>query len=190
MKLSTGRLATLRGWHLFILIFLALCLTLIMQIVGAPLTTTAAPAGIISFEFAGELGKVKQILASWDEQAQLHAALSLGLDYLYLVTYTLAIAATCLRVAASWQARRPRLARLGRSLGWSQGIAAMLDAIENLALLRLLFGSTATFWPPLAWVCAALKFTLVLSGLAYALATPLLHLLSPATTAPGERANS
>ena len=165
----------LPGRYLFALIVLALLLTVVMQRVGAPLTTAVAPAGIVSFEFAGTLERAQQILASWDRQARVHAALSLGLDYVYLLTYALAIGATCLRLAAVWEERRPRWARLGWLLGWGQGAAALLDAIENVALIRLLLGSTASLWPPLAWICAAPKFALVLAGLSYALVAALLH---------------
>ena len=164
-------------WTLFALVILAVLFSLVMQVVGAPLTTPPAPAGIVSFEFAGELGRARQIVASWDQRAQLHAALSLGLDYLYLVTYAVAIGTICLRLAAGWQTEQPGLARLGRWLGAGQGLAALLDSVENVALIRLLLGSTSTFWPPLAWICAALKFSLVLLGLAYILVSLLLQFL-------------
>jgi len=177
MNTWTERVVVLPGWGWFALIFLALFLTVILQIVGGPLATGAAPAGIVSFEFAGNLEQVEKILTSWDQEARLHAALSLGLDYLYLVVYALAIGATCLKAAAFWRGKRTGLARLGFWLGWSQGVAALLDAIENLALIRLLFGATTPFWPPLAQICATVKFLLVLSGLVYVLLTALLYLL-------------
>lgn len=173
------RLTKIPRPYLFALIGVALLLTILMQLVGAPLTTAAAPAGIVSFEFAGTVARAQEILASWDRQAQLHAAFSLGLDYVYLLAYALAIGLTCLRLAASWETARPGLARLGRLLGWSQGVAALLDAVENVALIRLLIGSPHALWPPLAWICAALKFALVLAGLAYVLVAATLPLLSP-----------
>jgi hypothetical protein len=176
MKTWTEMVATLPRRSFFTLVFLALFLTIIMQLVGAPLTTAAAPAGIVSYEFAGNLAGAERIIASWNEQDRLRAAFSLGIDYLYLVVYALAIGTACLKVAAAWQAKRPGLARLGHWLGWGQMVAALLDAVENLALVQLLLGSTAPIWPSLAWICAALKFTLVLGGLAYALLGFLLYL--------------
>lgn len=177
MNTWTERVVALPGWGWAALIFLALFLTVILQIVGAPLATGAAPAGIVSFEFAGNLEQVERILTSWDQVARLHAALSLGLDYLYLVVYALAIGVTCLKVAAFWQGKWPALSRLGFWLGWSQSVAALLDAVENLALIRLLLGATTPFWPRVAQICATLKFLLVLAGLVYVLLAAVLYLL-------------
>jgi len=39
-----------------------------MNIVGGPLNTPAAPAGIISFEFAGSVDVATEMTASWGEQ--------------------------------------------------------------------------------------------------------------------------
>lgn len=178
-KSWTARLASLPRPAFFLLLSLALFMTVIMQLVGAPLTTAAAPAGIVSFEFARDLEGVARILGSWNQQARLHAALSLGLDYVYLLLYAPAIGIACLKAALSWDEKRPGLARVGRWLGWGQGLAALFDSIENLALIRLLLGSSALLWPSLAWIAAILKFGLVLAGLAYALLSPALHLVLP-----------
>ncbi len=63
-----------------------------LNLVGAPLTTEAAPAGIISYEFAGNVTRAEIILASWDAEARLHAAFVQGLDYLFIPLYAGAIA--------------------------------------------------------------------------------------------------
>jgi hypothetical protein len=42
--------------------------------------------------------------------------------------------------------------------------------MENFALIQLLLGSDGAAWAPLAWWCAAGKFSLVAAGLGYLLA--------------------
>jgi hypothetical protein len=151
-----------------VLVVLTLALTVALQIVGRPLQTAAAPQGIISFELAGNLPAAQAIIASWDSAAQLHAALSLGLDYLYMPLYAIAIALACVQAAGS-SLRSPRpLWALGIVLAWALGLAALLDAVENFALFQLLVGSTSTTWPVVAKACATAKFAFVIGGLFYA----------------------
>ena len=150
------------------LILLTLALTLALQIVGRPLQTAAAPQGIISFELAGNLPAAQAIIASWNSAAQLHAALSLGLDYLYMPLYAIAIALACVQAAGS-SLRSPRpIWALGILLAWALGLAALLDAVENIALFQLLLGSTSTTWSAVAKACATVKFAFVIVGLLYA----------------------
>ena len=47
-------------------------------------------------------------------------------------------------------------------------MAALLDAVENIALFELLLGSTSTAWPVVARACATAKFVFVIGGLSYA----------------------
>ncbi len=56
---------------------------------------------------------------------------------------------------------------MGIALSWGQLLAALLDAVENYALIRLLLGSTGKLWPDLARWCAVPKFLLVGAGLVY-----------------------
>ena len=52
--------------------------------------------------------------------------------------------------------------------------AAVLDAIENVGLIRLLEGSTHPLWAPLAKWCAIPKFAFVTLGLVYVIAGGIL----------------
>jgi hypothetical protein len=161
-------LASTRRHSLPVLIVLTLALTVVLQLVGRPLQTTAAPQGIVSFELAGTLPAAQAMIASWDPTAQLHAAFSLGLDYLYMPLYAAAIALACVQAAGS-SLRAPRLLGvIGIGLAWAIGLAASLDAIENVALFQLLLGSTAAAWPAVARACALVKFAFVIAGLLYA----------------------
>ena len=162
-------------WPLFIL---TLLLMLALQIIDIPLQTTAAPFGIVSFEFAEDAEHARAIIASWDEHARIHAGFSLGLDYLFMPSYALAISLACLWSVGVFAARsRRRVARLGGALAWLVLAAALFDAVENMALWRLLVGPINDFLPALAWWCAAIKFVLIGLGLLFVLAAVLARLL-------------
>ena len=67
-----------------------------MQIVGDPLINPTAPSGIVTFELAGKVSKVQEILVSWDSHEQLFAALGLGLDYVFMLLYSTTVGLACL----------------------------------------------------------------------------------------------
>lgn len=174
--LRSFRIGKAPEWVIWFFVVAALVWSAIMQIVGRPLQTEAAPSGIVSYELAGDLETAGAILASWNETARLHAALSLGLDYLFMPLYATAIALACFRAADWWRSRQPGLAAVGVALGWAQVAAALLDAVENVALIRLLLGDLAAAWPPLAWWSATIKFALIGAGLLYVLVSSLVAL--------------
>lgn len=149
----------------------------VLAAVDAGLRTTAAPAGVISFEFAGDAAGARSILASWRQAEVLHlAGFSLGFDYLYLVLYSTTIAAACAGLAVG--ARRRGLDRLGvagAAIAWLQWVAAAFDGVENAALLRILEGEDAALWAPLAAAAAYAKFALIALGLGYVLAAGVLR---------------
>jgi len=140
-----------------------------MQVLGGPLSTEAAPAGIVSFELAGELARAQSMVESWGETGQIYAGLSLGLDYLFMVAYACAIALGCVLVARSLSQRLGFLSTAGVVLAWAQFGAALLDAVENYALIRILLGSQQELWPGVARWCAIFKFLIVAVGLVYVL---------------------
>jgi hypothetical protein len=148
---------------------LTVAVMLALDAIGRPLATEAAPLGIVSFEFAGDLESAARMLASWGEAGRVRAGLSLGLDFLFLVLYASAIGLGCKGVARRLAPPGTLAHRTGTGLAWGQVAAAALDAVENVALIRLLLGSRDALWPSLAWGCAAVKFALVIAGLAYVL---------------------
>jgi hypothetical protein len=149
---------------------LTLALMVVMSSAGSPLVDEAAPFGIVSFEFAGDLETARAMLASWGERGRLYAALVQGLDYLFLVSYATAIALGCAVVARGLPRPGARAVALGVGLAWSLFAAALLDAVENYALIQLLLGASSELWAPLAWWCALPKFAIVAAGLVYLLA--------------------
>lgn len=152
------------------LVMLTLLVMASLQVLGGPLETETAPAGIVSFEFAGETSKAQSMVESWGEQGRVSAGLNLGLDYLFLVSYASAIGLGCVLVGRRIFMWVPWAGWLGIGLSWGLWLAALLDAVENYALMRVLLGSAAEGFPLLARWCAIPKFLLVGAGLVYILA--------------------
>lgn len=151
-----------------VIAFTAAALTVMvsLRIVDEPLQTDAAPNGIISFELAGDVETSYAVLESWDQPAKSHAAFSLGLDFLFLITYATAISLACI-----WAARlnMKSLAGWGSILAWGQWIAALFDGLENTALFIMLSQAPVSPWPSIAQVAAIIKFALIALGLIYIL---------------------
>lgn len=156
-------------WRAFLpLLAFALFLMVVFTVTGAPLTTTAAPQGIVSLELAGSVATTERILASWTPDAYRRASFGLGLDYLFMPIYSTTIALGCLWAADVLRRRRWPLAEIGSPLAWGLWLAALLDAVENVALLNVVFHPAAAPWPQVSFGCASAKFALIILGLLYA----------------------
>jgi len=173
--------AGVRDRMIFPLVGSGLLLFFLLYLVGLPLTTPAAPYGIVSFELARNTGQAQTILDSWSQRAQLRAAFSLGLDFLFIPIYNTGLAMCCLW-AAQFQRERRRFSNWlvligipGVLLAWAQTLAGGLDLVENLALSNMLLGSVSAPWPQVSSICAALKFCLVGIGILYALVAVLAY---------------
>lgn len=156
-----------QGSTFIILALLTLLVMASLQVLGRPLITEAAPAGIVSFEFSGSFEAAQQMVESWSAEGKVFAALNLGVDYLFLVFYGLAISLGCVIVAQEFPGRSIFITIVGVILAWGQLAASALDAIENYALIRILLGSNTAIWPQVAFWCAGPKFTIVALGLVY-----------------------
>jgi hypothetical protein len=152
------------------LFLLSLAVTLIIfaifRVLDTPLRTPAAPNGVVSFELAGNLKTATKILNSWDERAKLFATFGLGVDFLFMPFYALALSLGILLAAGR---HAGAFAKAGALLGWGAFVAALFDAAENFSLWQLMTGNLQVVWPNLAAICATVKFGLLLLGLAYAL---------------------
>lgn len=149
------------------LLVITLAVMMGLNVIGRTLITAAAPQGIVSFEFAGTVEAARRMMDSWGETGRIAAGVSLGLDYLFLVAYSCCIALGCVLTARSLFYRVTFLASIGFVFAWAQFLAALLDAVENFALIEVLLGSNQEIWPALARLCAAPKFLIVLAGLFY-----------------------
>ncbi|NOZ57044.1 MAG: hypothetical protein GXO73_09695 [Calditrichaeota bacterium] len=161
--------------NLFLLSLVAtVVLWLALNSFDQPLRTEAAPNGIVSFELAGSPAASAAILASWsNDRARAAAGLSLGIDYLFLVSYSVLLALTVSFVAERIRPVVACVALVGLPVVWLQFVAGALDAVENVALIRLLLGSSSSALPGVARTAALIKFGLVGAGFAYILIVAL-----------------
>jgi len=150
----------------FPLLALTLVLLGVFQLLDGPLQNPVSPNGIVSFELAGTPEKADAIIQSWDSRAQLFAAFGLGLDYLFMLAYGLTISLGVLMAGAK---HGGKFEQLGALMGWGVLLASLLDAIENLALWRILSGWATPYYATTAAISATIKFTLLLLGLGFAL---------------------
>lgn len=152
---------------MFVLFCATLGSFLAIAATNQPLQNDVASLGILSLQFAGGLSTATEIVDSWGGIEQVYAGFNLGLDYLYLMAYSLFLGLACSGLARAWREARPWFAAVGFWLAWAMFGAAVLDMVENYALLRLLLGSGSARWPALATACASLKFGIVLTSLVY-----------------------
>ncbi len=138
-----------------------------MYITGKPLKTTAAPTGILSFELTGNLSGSKAIINSWQNEKIIFAGINMGLDFLFLTLYSFTIALSCLLISKKIPEQRRFLKKTGTVIAAAVMVAAILDIVENIALIKLLLGSENESLPLLAKWCAIPKFLIVLSALLY-----------------------
>ena len=106
--------------RVFVVLFVfTLAVMAAMQVLGGPLKTQAAPAGIVSFELAGGLEKARAMVASWGPRERVYAGLNLGLDFLFLVAYSSGIGLGCVLVAQGLA--KPKGSSFLRGCGWPGG---------------------------------------------------------------------
>lgn len=133
-------------------------LGLIDQTLKGPLT----PLGIVSYELCAYTVNCADMVASWQGRALVMAAMSLGLDYLFMVAYPAAICFGLLICKASLPGGWQRAATWLAALVWLAGLA---DAVENFHLFQMLTGQaiSAHAWP--ASSAATFKFVLLVPAL-------------------------
>jgi hypothetical protein len=130
---------------------------------------------IVDFELAGSVEKSSAIINAWDTLARLQTCFNLGFDYLYMPVYSTTIALAC--VMGAGVIERSGWKNLGFLLAWGLWLAAVLDAIENYALITMMYGSPMAPYPQIAAYCATCKFSLILLGLIYALISLIVYLV-------------
>ncbi|WP_448519942.1 hypothetical protein [Rhodoflexus sp.] len=148
---------------------IALALTVAFFWINMRLINEAAPAGILSFEFAGTLTGARMMMHSWDYSAKIWAAFGLGLDFIYLIAYSTCLSLICVYIARSWVLFNS-FSKAGLLVAWLQWGAALFDGVENVALIALLSDSNREWLVSLAYWMATGKFTLIGIAFLYVLA--------------------
>jgi hypothetical protein len=148
---------------------LTLGIAVVLAVIGRPLTTSEAPNGIVSFEFAGSAANAQRILDSWGQIAVWAAVRQTWIDFLYIPAYALTLALACGLSVFRWNKRGRGWAWLGVALAWGAFAAGALDIVENVAMLIQLNSGANDSLASLARNCAIPKFVLILFSMIYAL---------------------
>ena len=137
----------------------------VMQVMGKSLL----PYTIIGFEFAGTLESANAMIDTWKMNPEVFAKLNfmMGFDYLFMITYSSFLMLSSGHIAARME--KGVLNTVGIMIAWLQPIAAILDAVENYALWKLILGTENTIYPVLAKGCAIPKFAIVAIGVIFLL---------------------
>lgn len=116
--------------------------------------------GIIEFELMRTPSDAVGFVAQLGGDGVAAARQQVALDFVFLVLYAVMIGGLCLALAGragpgTWVARvAPAVTGVGIA-------AATFDALNNVALLVVLGGTTAQPWPGLAGISATLTFVLL-----------------------------
>jgi hypothetical protein len=144
---------------------LSLLVMSVLASVDAGLHCPTAPQGIVSFEIAG--ADAPALLAGWSEAQRRDAIFVQGLDYLFLVVYSTALASAALLIGRRAKAH-PRVAALAAPAAWAHTLAGVADAIENTPMvIALRRGETDPTGATISLVFASAKFALLALGLLY-----------------------
>ena len=147
---------------------------------GKPLSTDKIHNGILAIEAPWSTERASEVVASWQQKGLLRIARKqVYYDFLFLALYPLALSILCAWLAGSLP---EKWGLLGILVSWGVLLAGPLDAIENIAILRMLGGSQETPVPQIATIAAAVKFTLVFGAFGYLLIgafRALIHLIKP-----------
>ena len=147
--------------------FFGVILFLALGYFNKPLITEIAPNGIVSFELAKDINMSISIISSWNLNAKINAGLSLGIDFLYLVIYSIFFATSCYLISQKYINKNNLIFKTGLLLTKLQFVAALFDAIENIALIKLLIGSNNKIYSSIAFYFASIKFLIIALGIVY-----------------------
>lgn len=156
-----------KKWTIILFVFLVVFIVL-MRFFDAPLKNEISPNGIVSFELAKTLSKSEAILNSWDDSAIASAKNSMMADFLFLVVYSFFISLIVHRLNNRvW--KKGFVYQFGKIVCWLVFVAAFFDVIENIALVRLLYGDLRQLWSSIGYYFAMMKFGLLLLGIFFIL---------------------
>ena len=114
-------------------------------------------------------GAAPEMFKAWDESTRNQLRTALLWDYLFIFIYPAAIATACFIAARFLDSHGIIAFKYSLIIIGLQLVAAMLDATENLALLKVLHGPIENPWPQVSRVCAISKFVLAIGGSGYAI---------------------
>lgn len=146
------------------------------------LKSKSAPQSIVNLELASSVKAATAILEEWKAdhpgisyenkpetliqqvpKGKDELALNLTmLDFLFLLAYSSALSMSCV-----WLAHGTAWPQVGVLLGWAIWLAALMDAVENTLLIRLLNGNVSDSAISTTRLCALGKFAIFLAALGF-----------------------
>ncbi len=154
----------IKKYHYQLVIVLTLMSLVAIALVDTHLKTPITPHGILDFEWAKTPLKTNQILHAWGTQGSLFAAFSLGIDYLFLVFYTLFFVLTTQRLSNN---NHFIIKKTTNAVILLFLLAGFYDALENYFLLRILIGQNTSNMALQAYMVSLSKFLLIGLGVLY-----------------------
>ena len=137
------------------------------------------PDGIIGFELVKNIHDARIMLDVWGDTGRIAAAFSLGIDYLFLISYSLFLGLLSFHFARKFEGRLRLLSKTGYFMSWLIIVAGIYDAIENFALLKIMLGCQLSIWAITAWFFATVKFAIVFIVIAYLVLSLIFMALMP-----------
>jgi hypothetical protein len=119
------------------------------------LRNSLSPQGIVSYELCAYMGSCRAMVEAWGAGGQVWAALSLGVDYLFMLLYpaTIFLGLTLVAVYVP-----ERLRGFTLSAAWVVWAAGAADAAENYCLTQMLLNPSSDVYAFPAALFATLKF--------------------------------
>lgn len=144
------------------LFWVILALTLIsltaLGQIDLPLRNSTSPVGILSFELCAYSANCQNMVALWSPHARLMAALSLGVDYLFMTLYPASIFLGLWLLVPKVPVSLQGFTRL---TAWASWVAGVADAIENYNLAQMLLGAPIEQHAWSASIAATVKFAIL-----------------------------
>lgn len=134
-----------------------------LAIIDEHLKTPVAPLGIVSFELCAFQSACSAITASWSAEAKVYAAMSLGLDYLFMLAYPAAISCGLWLLAEKKPSPQRKWMMVLACAIWLAGLA---DSVENYHFFQMLLGQPVVKHQWFATLSATAKFVCLVPALA------------------------
>jgi hypothetical protein len=163
------RVSLSRRQLLILLGIATVVLDLVMVYLDHKMEDAGGPS-VLGFEFAGSEQQATNVMSEWGRSGRHYARWSLWLDYAFMLSYGSFFALAAIATRDFTRKRRlRRLAAVGIVAPVAAVAAAGFDATENVFMLLTLGAHGGGFAPPIAAVCASLKFALIAFAIVYVL---------------------
>ena len=122
------------------------------------------PPGIIAFELSRTIENANDMVAQWETLDAIPLKkFSLLFDYVFIFGY----AGALFIILQEWWGKTEK--QWIYYLSFLPVVAGILDGIENLGLLQIVYGYGTQFSASLAYYCASIKFIMLLPSIMFSL---------------------